>query len=95
MHHEQPTAGRVDGSQHVLLRSRSRSSSTGAAGQTMRMALANHLLSFIILLGILSQSACFYFGGGGGESLGLGRKRPGSSQNQPALKSPQRSPICS
>lgn len=38
------------------------SSSTDAAGQTMRTALAKHLLPFIILLGILSQSVCFSSG---------------------------------
>lgn len=51
------------------------SSSTNAAGQTKRTALANHLLSFIILLGILCQSpsVCFYFGDlDEGESSGLG-----------------------
>lgn len=47
------------------------SSSTNAAGQTMRRALVNHLLAFIIFLGILSQSAsvCLYFEG---ESSRLG-----------------------
>lgn len=41
------------------------SGSTNAAGQTQRTASANHLLSFIILPGILCQSpsVCFYFGG--------------------------------
>lgn len=49
------------------------SSSTDAVGQTMSTALANHLLSFIILLGILSQSVCFYLRGlGEGESSELG-----------------------